>query len=261
MKKNQQNKIIIGIIGIIIIALLGKEYYKENKNAKTEINGTSVEDFMDFSIIREQKVYSEKLSLDIRLQQEYKKTTLEKFAHYIKHDFAKKDYERIFITYYLPGMEVGSGAWATSHFKPDLSIFMTSSYFDNTKDDFDKQNKSISSSIKNYVNNSENKNFLGFWRENENYIVTIFKKFDNYYLNEIQFKKNEIGKDYELIVKTDSNKNFYIIKELLYPENNLGTKYLSDYTDYYYIEPNGNLSLYDKIGIIESYDKIEADLE
>ena len=257
MKKYNKNKIIIGIVAIVIIALIAKEYYIKDKNVKEGIDNVNIENTVDFSIIREQKIFNEKLSLDIRLYQEYKKTTLKKFAYYIKNEYAKKDYKRIFITYYLPGMEVGSGAWATSHFKPDLSIFMTSSYFDNTKDDFDKQNKSISSSIKNYVNNSENKNFLGFWRENENYIVTIFKKFDNYYLNEIQFKKNEIGKDYELIVKTDSNKNFYIIKELLYPENNLGTKYLSDYTDYYYIEPNGNLSLYDKIGIIESYDKID----
>src|ERR1039458_10482874 len=31
-------------------------------------------------------------------------------------------YERTFISYYLPGMKVGSGAWATSHFDPDLEI-------------------------------------------------------------------------------------------------------------------------------------------
>jgi hypothetical protein len=31
-------------------------------------------------------------------------------------------YERTFIVYYLPGMEIGSLAWATSHFDPELQV-------------------------------------------------------------------------------------------------------------------------------------------
>ena len=36
----------------------------------------------------------------------------------------RKDYERTFIAYYLPGMKVDAGAWATTHFNPDLKIFI-----------------------------------------------------------------------------------------------------------------------------------------
>lgn len=31
-------------------------------------------------------------------------------------------YPRIFLTWYLPGMEIGAGAWATTHFEPTLTI-------------------------------------------------------------------------------------------------------------------------------------------
>jgi hypothetical protein len=31
-------------------------------------------------------------------------------------------YARIFITHYLPGMEPGAGAWATTHFNPSLKV-------------------------------------------------------------------------------------------------------------------------------------------
>ena len=35
-----------------------------------------------------------------------------------------KKYLRTFIGYYLPGMEAGAGAWATTHFDPNLEIWI-----------------------------------------------------------------------------------------------------------------------------------------
>ena len=33
-----------------------------------------------------------------------------------------RDYDRTFIIYYLPDMTVGAGAWATTHFTPELEV-------------------------------------------------------------------------------------------------------------------------------------------
>lgn len=33
-----------------------------------------------------------------------------------------KKFERVFICYYLPGMEIDAGAWATGHFDPELEV-------------------------------------------------------------------------------------------------------------------------------------------
>jgi hypothetical protein len=45
-----------------------------------------------------------------------------------------RQYERTFITYYLPHMPIGSGAWATTHFEPSLTVKilgLTIEQFDN----------------------------------------------------------------------------------------------------------------------------------
>jgi len=215
-----------------------------------------IEDYIDFSIIKKEEIYSEKLSLDIRLYKEYKKSELRKFAYYIKNDFAKKAYKRIFITYYLPGMKVGNGAWATSHFNPNLEVVMTSPYFDDTKEIVNPNGEKIQLVLEKYTENLKNKKIIGFWKENENFITAIYKRNKKYYLNEISLKSGSKGKDYELIVKSKNNKQTFIIKELLYPKNPNDTKLIGEYTDYYLIEANGDLALYDDIGIIEKYHKI-----
>lgn len=62
-----------------------------------------------------------KLSLDIRLDKKESENTLTKLANEL-HKKQIKKYKRIFICYYLPDMIVNAGAWATSHFDPNLRI-------------------------------------------------------------------------------------------------------------------------------------------
>lgn len=61
-----------------------------------------------------------KCSYDVRIQTKLSEELLTNIAEKLKR---RSPYaEKTFITYYLPCMEIGNGAWATSHFNPDLEI-------------------------------------------------------------------------------------------------------------------------------------------
>jgi hypothetical protein len=62
----------------------------------------------------------EKRSVDVRINRELSKDELGRLAVALRDE--DPHYERTFITFYLPGMEVGSGGWATAHFNPDLKV-------------------------------------------------------------------------------------------------------------------------------------------
>ncbi len=62
-----------------------------------------------------------KLSLDIRLKNKVSKEQLNQLALTLK-ERERKPYEQIFIFWYLQEMEIGAGAWATTHFNPNLEV-------------------------------------------------------------------------------------------------------------------------------------------
>jgi len=76
---------------------------------------------VSFSSIESHVIPGVKRSLDVRLNKAVSEDTLRAIALKLESEDARS-YDRTFITYYLPGMEVGSGAWATSHFDPDLEV-------------------------------------------------------------------------------------------------------------------------------------------
>ncbi|MHC5053659.1 MAG: hypothetical protein ACYTKD_02955 [Planctomycetota bacterium] len=62
-----------------------------------------------------------KRSLDIRLNKKVDEGALRAIALVLRAQDSRR-YKRAFITYYLPGMPVGAGAWATTHFNPGLKV-------------------------------------------------------------------------------------------------------------------------------------------
>jgi len=62
-----------------------------------------------------------KRTVTIRLPKKYTKAQLRAIATEVKKKESAK-VERTFITHYLPGMEVGAGAWASTHYNPTLAI-------------------------------------------------------------------------------------------------------------------------------------------
>jgi peptidoglycan hydrolase-like protein with peptidoglycan-binding domain len=74
-----------------------------------------------YSVISREEIPGIKLSLDMRLDRKASEQELAAIARELR-DGAGGAYERIFILYYLPGMEPGAGAWATSHYNPGLKV-------------------------------------------------------------------------------------------------------------------------------------------
>ena len=76
---------------------------------------------VSYSVLATSTIPGIKRSLDVRLNKKVPEDVLRRIAQKLKSD-GSREYDRTFITYYLPGMKVGAGAWATSHFDPALRI-------------------------------------------------------------------------------------------------------------------------------------------
>lgn len=74
-----------------------------------------------YTIIDENTILGVKRSLDLRLNRKVSMEVLKSIAMKLKNLDSNK-YERTFIEYYLPGTEIGAGAWATTHFNPKLEV-------------------------------------------------------------------------------------------------------------------------------------------
>lgn len=62
-----------------------------------------------------------KRSIVVRIAEPLSEADLSRVAIELKRrEF--RDFERTFIEYYLPDMKVGAGAWATTHFNPELEV-------------------------------------------------------------------------------------------------------------------------------------------
>jgi len=97
----------------------------EGAIAKTKKQAAS-KPTLTYSIVKESSFHHYKRSLSIRLNGEVSEDTLRAIALELKAKETKA-FERTFICYYLPNMKVDSGAWATTHFNPDLEVrFMPS---------------------------------------------------------------------------------------------------------------------------------------
>lgn len=74
-----------------------------------------------YSIIEDTSMATIKRSVDVRLEEKISQDELRLVAEKIKGMDSKK-YERVFITYYLPHQTPGSGAWATTHYDPNIDV-------------------------------------------------------------------------------------------------------------------------------------------
>ena len=73
----------------------------------------------------------------------------------------------------------------------------------------------------------------------------------------MEFNRKDIGINYELLEKNVRGVQTFIIKELLQGTNvSSDVQLIGEYIDYYLIEQNGDLALYDKVGLVEKYRKV-----
>ena len=74
-----------------------------------------------YQIIGETQIGNTRCSFDVHLERSVLESEIRGIAQEIKGREVE-ECERTFIVHYLPGMEVGSGGWATSHFNPNLEV-------------------------------------------------------------------------------------------------------------------------------------------
>ncbi len=171
-------------------------------------------------------------SIDIRLGEKVTKEFLHKLALELRETESRK-YDRLFITYYLPGMTPGSGAWAISHFDPNLKIKILGTTIEEEKVLKGGPKKSSGAIIGEWLDESP---YVGakytFLRENGK--IIMIRKF-----------KDGSGSKEEMIQKNQSGK-------LQFEE-----KGGNHFGGYYLIEKNGDLGVYDSDGFIRTMPSIK----
>jgi len=87
----------------------------------TACRNTAIPDNIEYRIISEtpHDVLG-KDNIDILLSREVDRVALKEIALSIRQSRMK--FEKVWIFYYLPNMERGSGAWAITHFTPGLEL-------------------------------------------------------------------------------------------------------------------------------------------
>ncbi len=121
--------VLVAVTGIVIFQSLfddGDDPVKPNNGLAqpqkpVAVPRDAIPSDVSFSVINSTTVPGIKRSLTVRLNKKVSKKTLAAIAHKLKVQDPGA-YDRTFITYYLPGMAVGSGAWATTHFNPDIDV-------------------------------------------------------------------------------------------------------------------------------------------
>ncbi len=187
---------------------------------------------VNYTVIERTNLGNIKGSIDIRLEKKVTKDFLQKLALKLREAEPRK-YDRLFITYYLPGMTPGSGAWATSHFNPNLEVKIFGTTI--------KEEKALLNEPK----NSSGK-IIGEWLDESPYIgarYTLIKKNGKIFM--IGKFKDGSGSEKEMVQKNQS--------WMLRFEEKGG----NDFGEYYVIEKNGNLGAYDSDGLINTMRSIK----
>ena len=185
-----------------------------------------------YTVVEKSNLGSIKSSIDIRLEKKVSKDFLQKLALKLRKAEPRK-YDRMFITYYLPGMTPGSGAWATSHFNPNLKVKILGTTIE--------EEKALMSKLK----DSSGK-IIGEWLDESPYVgakYTLLKR--NGKIIMIRKFKDGSGSEKEMIQKKQSGK-------LRFEE-----KGGNDFGEYYLIESNGRLAVYDNAGLINTMRSIK----
>ena len=184
-----------------------------------------------YSIIDSDTFLDYKRSLDVRLNKKVSEETLRAIALKLKTQDSR-NYERTFICYYLPDMEVGAGAWATTHFNPNLDVRIQGLTAE--QEEILKQQP-----------DDPSREAIGSWLDESPFIgsrITIFRQNGKLFI-ENTYKDGSSGKK-EIVEKLSGKDRTFRRKEG------------SSVGEFYLIDNQGNLQMWDEEGIISTARKI-----
>ncbi len=170
-------------------------------------------------------------TIDIRLSKKIDERVLGKIATALRRD--RKQYDRLWIGYYLPGMVTGKGAWAITHFTPDLEIRILGTTAEEEK-------RMVGEAL------NHSRVVEGLWLDDRPYVgatITLYRENTKLFL-EMKFKDGSGSTD-EMTEGASSN----------------GTKLVEKggnaHGEYYVLDSKGNLHAGDSSGIFLKYKKIK----
>ncbi len=193
---------------------------------------TITENSVKYTIINSRSSHNIRRSIYVRLKQKTPESDLRSIAYDLKNK-ADKQYERTFISYYLPGVATKDMAWAVADFNPELEISILGLTIEQEVN-LSKESKNLSREI------------IGAWL-NEYVIcckITIYKHKGKLYM-ERKFVDGSLGS--EEIVKKNSSLSGKCFED----------KKGSAHGDYYRINNQGNLETRDNEGLISTSKKTE----
>ena len=216
----------------ILVFYMDLSKYNDIKNQKRTIKSeNAVAINVPYTIINEETLSNIKTMIDIRLESEINESDITKIANELKKDGREK-YQRIFINYWLPDMEVGSGAWAFSHFNPNLEVEILGL----TKEEKTRLMEETADS---------SENLIGRWIDNSPYSGGVYSISRN-------------GSELELTVTYgDGSKG---IKKLL--EKTVGSQKRwveegNTFGEFYLLDNEGNLGIFDGDGLYKTLKKMK----
>ena len=202
-----------------------------DSTAKREANEFREPKEVTYTIIDSDVMPVFKRSLVVRLNKKVSERTLRALALKLKSQDSR-NYARTFIVYILPDMKVGAGAWATTHFDPDLEVRILGLTA--------KQEEALKQ-----LPHDPSREIIGSWIDDRMYLgnrTTIFRQDGKLFMERVSWDGSS-GKK-EIVAKPSTSSKKFEDKE----GNSFG--------EFYLIDSRGNLQLRDQDGLISTAKKI-----
>ena len=193
---------------------------------------TATPDDVSYSTINSSTMGRFKRSLDIRLNKRVSEGSLRAIALKLKA-LDWRTYDKTYIAYYLPGMVVNAGAWATTHFSPNLEVRILGL----TPKQLDKI---LAEPL------PANDEIIGSWLDDRPYVgfrITIFRKDGKLFVEQVA-KDGSRGTDELIETKAPQGRRF---------DEGGG----SSFGDHWVLGSDGNLQFRDNDGLYYTAKKVE----
>lgn len=217
----------VSLISVILAAILLSACTAPATTPEPTNTPTQIPADVSYEVIEMDTLHDIKRSLDVRLSKRVSENVLREIALELKSK-ETQSYERTFISYYLPHMVVGSGAWATTHFNPTLEIRIIGLSI--------QEEETLKSE-----STPPNVEVIGIWLDDwTSSRITIYQENGLIYLEQV-FSDGSSLKE-ELIENSSTLGRRFDMKE--------------ESIDYFIIDSEGNLQLRDNIGLIYTAKRI-----
>lgn len=221
-------------VTIILSIILASCSNSPGSNDSIQDSNNSIQEHSpNYSIINIRTNNKIKCVVSVRISEKLTATQLKSIAEKIKTEINPKS-NYVYIAFLLPEMQDGNGAWASADFEPNLSI----RFFGQSLEDEIQINKSVSK-IK-----GDN---IGIWSDPEIPGDVAYR-----------IRKDEVNGLIIEVISTSDPKPSELTTSLKMVKKNGKTifKDLDHTGQYYLLEKNGDLSVYDNEGFVITYKKL-----